>query len=98
MSRKVIFHRLVRPEISEVKRYYERQRKGLGNDFVAAIRAQLGKIEEHPEIYGVIEADIRVAILPRFPYAVYFRLAERRIQIIAVIHTSRDSSIWRTRS
>jgi plasmid stabilization system protein ParE len=43
------------------------------------------------------EGNIRSALLRRFPYAVRFRVQEKRIEVIAVWHGRRDPEGWKAR-
>ena len=54
-------------------------------------------IAANPLIHGVVLADIRKAVLRRFPYCIYYRAHPDRVEVIAVFHTSRDPKIWRGR-
>jgi len=54
-------------DIRRAAKWYERQRKGLGRDFVAEVDAALGLIEANPEQYEVVHREIRHAVLRRFP-------------------------------
>ncbi len=42
--------------------------------------------------------DVRRALLKRFPYAVFFRIAEDGLQVLGCFHTSRDPRRWEARS
>ncbi len=36
-------------------------------------------------------------MVSQFPYVIYFRDLPQRIQVLAVLHTSRDPDVWRSR-
>lgn len=84
-------------EVSEAREWYERHRAGLGDQYLEQLERVLSSISENPEQFGLVERDVRVAILKRFPYAVYYRLLEDRIRVLAIYHVSRDSSAWLSR-
>lgn len=94
----LVFRREAQLEFDQAAKWYERQRPGLGAEFVNEIRRVLEIISEHPSQYPFAEGDVRVAYVRRFPFSVYFRVKTDRTVIIAVFHTSRDSSIWHERS
>lgn len=98
MSLRLVFRRAAQLEFDQAARWYERQRDGLGVDFVAAIQCVLETIAEHPGQYPFADGDIRGAFVPRFPFCVYFRVKLDRVVILAVFHTSREPSIWQGRS
>jgi plasmid stabilization system protein ParE len=93
---------LIRPEaeadLAEAKRWYERQREGLGADFLLCVEEALEKTRRHPELYPVVYQDIRRAVLRRFPYAIFYRLVGQQIVVIGVLHGRRDPSEWQSRA
>jgi plasmid stabilization system protein ParE len=44
-----------------------------------------------------VMSGVRRALTGRFPYAVYFRIEDKRIIVFVVVHTSRDSEVWQQR-
>lgn len=54
--------------------WYERQRAGLGDEFLAAIQTALDDISVHPATYPLIHRDARRALLRRFPYGIFYRM------------------------
>ncbi len=51
-----------------------------------------------PELHPELENGVRRCLVRRFPYAIYYKVEAARIVVIAVIHTSRDSSRWQDRA
>jgi plasmid stabilization system protein ParE len=43
-------------------------------------------------------ADIRRAVVTRFPYSVFYRADATRVEVIAVFNNRRDPSIWQSRA
>ena len=70
---------------------------GLGFEFLRAVRVALAGIERAPEQYPLALDDIRKALLPRFPYVVYFVIHSRGLSVIAVMHGRRDPRRWQSR-
>jgi plasmid stabilization system protein ParE len=81
-------------DIRRAAKWYERQREGLGRDFVAEVDAALALIEANPEQYEIVHREIRHAILRRFPYGVFYRLRTTKISVFAVMHLKRDDIPW----
>lgn len=92
------FHPSIRGETNAAYRWYERQRTGLGTDFLDSVEQVLTAITANPARYGFVDGDIREGPLTRFPYAVYYRVLPDRIRVLAVYHTARDPSGWQSRS
>ncbi len=96
MSR-VDFHPDARAEFFESTLYYEAQQQGLGIRFRAAVQEGAQKIQSRPQLYPIIEDDVRQCRVQRFPYGVIYRIRGDAIQIIAVMHLHRKPGYWRER-
>jgi plasmid stabilization system protein ParE len=93
---------VVRPEASrdaeEARDYFKTQRPGLGQAFLDRLNEALARIGAMPELYGIVGWNVRAARLRRFTYVVYYRIHDDRIEVLAVIHGSRDASLWQGRA
>ena len=58
----------------------------------------LGRIAGQPDFYPVVWADVREALVPGFPYCVYYREEPGQVLVLSVFHTSRDPSVWQSRA
>src|SRR5258707_15497783 len=74
--------------------WYDAQRPGLGSEFAAEIQKVFDHISFNPLIHQLVFADIRKSVVRRFPYCVFYRPHQDRVEVIAVFHSSRDPSIW----
>jgi plasmid stabilization system protein ParE len=97
MSLPLVFRTIAQTEFDDAAAWYERQRPGLGGDFVAEIQKVLDTIANDPERYALAAGDVREALVSRFPYCVYYRVKQDHVVVIAVFHTSRDPSVWQGR-
>ena len=59
--------------------------------------ATLARIGENPDLYAEVDPDIRRAVLPRFPYSIFYRVRADVIEILAILHHRRDPLVWRSR-
>ena len=84
-------------DVDQAYKHYERERPGLGDRFLEALRDTVDRICENPQLHGVVRRDIRAALLKRFPYVVYYRDRGHDVLIIAVQHGRRSSRGWRKR-
>ena len=90
--RQVVFRRQARSEFDQAGDWYEKERPGLGLDFLAEIQSVIDRITSDPEQFPIVHRDVRKAVARRFPYCVYFRERERNIVVVAVFHGSRSPS------
>lgn len=86
-------------EAVEAAAWYDRQRLGLGDEFLAAIDEAFQKIGQSPETLSGWEDypgphACRRILLNRFPYAVTFVIRPSTIWVIAVSHTRRQPYYW----
>lgn len=84
-------------EYLDACQWYEEKSAGLGAEFEACIEEKLVSLRERPELYSVVDRDIREANVRRFPYTIYFRVDERGVRVLSVFHNSRDPAIWLAR-
>lgn len=93
---------LVRPaaaaDIEEAYLWYEKQRAGLGEEFLAAVDSLLGEIVAHPTAHPVVHREARRALLRRFPYAIFFRVYGETVVVFACMHGRRDPTRWKART
>lgn len=93
---------IIRPiaaaEIDEAYLWYESQRTGLGEEFLAEVNGTLDTIREIPELYAVMHRDTRRAMLVRFPYSLLYRLVNKQVIVVACFHGKRDPKRWQGRT
>ncbi len=97
MSRLVILRPAADADIQATHDELERLQAGLGDRFVARVRQVLERIEAMPELYGLVWQDVRAARLRKFRHLVYYVVFADRIEVLAVLHGSRDASAWQSR-
>ena len=95
--RQVVFRPQAADDAGEVQTWYESRRAGLGHEFGVAVDDLIGRIATNPFMFHCVHGEIRRAVLSRFPYAVYFRLAGDQVVVLA-IHGRQHPSRWKTRS
>jgi plasmid stabilization system protein ParE len=84
-------------DLDEAYAWYERQRAGLGADFLSRVDACIQTILRMPQMYAVVHENYRRALVRRFPYAVFYEYATDAVTIYGIFHTSRDPQKWRRR-
>lgn len=90
----VVFRRKVGRDLAGAYGWYEEQRTGLGEQFLAAVSSAFEAIGEFPEMFVQVHGEVRRAIVSRFPYAVFYRIEPSRVVILTVLHTARDPRLW----
>lgn len=78
--------------------WYESQRAGLGHEFLGAATALVKAIADHPFRYPTVRRNTRRALLRRFPYAIYFRVYDDLVVVVACMHGRRSPRRWQSRT
>jgi plasmid stabilization system protein ParE len=97
MSAELVFAPEAELDIAEAYSWYERRRFGLGEEFLSALDACIEGFRRRPEMCQVVHESYRRSLLRRFPYGVFYELAETTITVYAVFHTARDPRKWQQR-
>jgi toxin ParE1/3/4 len=98
MNLPVVLRDEAQQEFDEAFDWCDAQRTGLGVEFVVEVQKVFDRIAIHPKMHAGVFADIRKAVVRRFPYCVFYRPHSDRIEVLAVFHSSRDPSIWQGRA
>ena len=93
----VVFRPEAEAEVLEARQWYESRSEGLGRRFAAAVDALMTRIVANPLAFPEVHGQTRRAVLARFPYALYFRIADEGVLVLAV-HGRQDPAGWRARS
>jgi plasmid stabilization system protein ParE len=84
-------------ELEDAFWWYERQRSGLGLEFLLAFDAAVEGLRRLPEGHEIVARRTRKALLRRFPYLVLYVVEAERVLVTAVFHGRRDPSRWSDR-
>ena len=90
MSYEIQVRRAAELDIAEAQVWYETQQTGLGADFRSEISQVFDRLTETPLIYQIVHRDIRRAIVHRFPYLIWYRVAADTVIILACTYAGRD--------
>lgn len=98
MGLRVVLRPETEADLLEARDWYEQDGAELAAAFVDSFEATIARIEAMPELYAVALKNIRRGKLRRFPYLIYYRVLSDRIEVIGVLHGSRDPSAWQQRA
>jgi plasmid stabilization system protein ParE len=97
VTRVSIFRPEAAAEVLEARRWYEDRRLGLGDKFGAEIDATVARMVEQPLAFPKVRGETRRAVLTGFPYALYFRVTDTSIVVLAV-HGRQNPLRWQRRT
>ena len=76
--------------------WYEDKAKGLGEEFLRTFYACVNEIPRNPLLYSKVHNEFRRLLLRRFPYAIYFRIEDKKIIVFGLIHCARNPHMIKT--
>ncbi|MDH5356741.1 MAG: type II toxin-antitoxin system RelE/ParE family toxin [Gammaproteobacteria bacterium] len=71
--------------------WYERQRRGLGFEFLDCVENAVKIISETPELYRVHYSVFRGCLIRRFPFSVFYTVEDSEVIIHSVFDTRQDT-------
>lgn len=85
-------------DIEEAASWYEEQRESLGHEFLDELAAVFETISERPAMYPVVHRDVHRALIGRFPFGVFYRIAGETAVVLVVMHAHRSPRRWKRRT
>ena len=83
-------------DLAEARDWYECQRPGLGDEFLASVANAFLRMEEAPEQFPIYHQNFRRALTDRFVYKIFFRIETDAVVVFRILHAARDHT-WRLR-
>lgn len=93
-----VFQPAATADVEAAYAWYEKQRRGLGGEFRAAIDEVIAMIERKPAACPVVRRAVRRAVLKRFPYSIFYRVVGTVVVVEACVHGKRHPRVWRSRT
>ncbi len=84
-------------DLADIRDWYESRKPGLGLEFLTEIDAAIARIVQEPLSYPQMHRDVRRALVPRFPYKLWFRVQPATVVVIACTHAVRGPAFLETR-
>ena len=97
MTAEVILSTEAEQVLAEAYAWYEQQRSGLGEDFMALVGECIRIVSTASEAFERVRLDYRRALVQRFPYAVFYEFSHDTVVVYAIFHTARNPKKWRKR-
>ncbi len=89
MTFEVIFRKRASSELDKAFKIYEKERVGLGSEFIEELDEYLDELETRPKSFRVIVKNYRIAVMQRFPFEIFFFIDKQKVVIANIFHTSR---------
>lgn len=97
MAKRIVLRRRARQDVDDAVDFYIREAGvEIAHRFVDAVDSAYARIRRHPETGSLRYAEmaskdgLRGRTLKRFPYVVLYIISGERVEIVRVLHMSRD--------
>lgn len=77
-------------DLKEAFDWYEKQKEGLGFEFIEEVESGYLKISKHPLHYPPINTQFRRIRINRFPYLVIYEIEGNSVIVNSVRHVKRE--------
>lgn len=92
----VWLRREARAELQDAATWLEGRVLGLGDRFLDDFLGTVETMEANPELYVQVATGIRRALFRQFPFAIFYSVENRHIQILSIKHCHDDPENWPT--
>jgi toxin ParE1/3/4 len=97
MSRAFVVRSSARQDVKDIREYLWERRESAAKKFDTRLAALLLRIDSMPFLYGKLWRNVRAVPISGFRYVLYYVVYRDRVEVIAVVHGSRQSSAWKSR-
>jgi toxin ParE1/3/4 len=87
---RVVIRPQAEADLREARNWYENQRVGLGEQFVAQTGTTIQRLLQDPELHPDYYRGFRRIMMRRFPYKLFYRLEGNQIIVFRILHARRD--------
>lgn len=70
--------------------WYERQRRGLGFEFLDCVEISVKLILENPRLYRTLYLEFKGCVIRRFPFSIFYSIEKKEIVIHSVFDNRQD--------
>jgi len=84
-------------DVQDAFDWYESKQQGLGDAFVNELEKFSEALATFPFKHRIIKNEIRLGVLQRFPYLVYYEIIEDVVYILSVVYGGRHPNYWEER-
>ncbi len=81
---------IAKEDLEIVFSWYERQRKGLGMDFLDCIEVAIEHIVENPEMFQIRYLNFRCCVIRRFPFSIFYTIESNEIIVHSIFDNRQD--------
>lgn len=91
---RVRFLQVAKAELDDAVDYYNRERAGLGYEFLWEVFFAIDRIKQFPQAWQVFHDNARRYPVRRFPYGIIYLRENDLILVLAIAHLHREPDYW----
>ncbi|HEX6039285.1 type II toxin-antitoxin system RelE/ParE family toxin [Longimicrobium sp.] len=95
MSYEIVLRARARRAIDRAADWYHKKNEQAATSFLHEVGRSLQRIGENPNLYPIVRADLRRAVVPGFPYSLLYSIRKTKVVVTNCVHSSRDPRHWR---
>jgi toxin ParE2 len=84
-------------DLLEAVSYYNEQKEDLGFEFSKEIQRAVFSMVDFPDAWPALNKNYRRCRLQKFPYGIFYRVQDKSVIIVAILHLHRNPESWRSR-
>jgi len=90
MSARLIVRARAETDLAKASKWYEQRASGLGRHFLDCTDRATNLICHNPLAFPVYHRQFRRALVPRFPFGVFYIATSETVIVFAVLHLAQD--------
>ena len=96
MSHRLIILPEAEADVTAAATWFQDQRSGLGEEFLAEVHAAIESAADNPRQYPRLRRrpEVRRVLIKRFPYRIFFVLRPDAVVVFRVLHSARHDREW----
>jgi len=87
---RILYTDRAKADVETAFAWYEKQRKGLGLEFLNCVEARFESLLAYPQSCENIYADFKRATIRRFPFSIFYTVESDKIIVHAVFDNRQD--------
>ena len=97
MGYKVTLYEEAKQDIIEIAKWYDLKSFGLGDKFILLLDEAINRLAKNPDAYSCFYGEVRKIKLRKFPYIIFYKVYNEKVEIYGVIHVKRNPSVYKKR-
>lgn len=81
-------------DIQHIVDYYDAIDSSITDKFLGELYRSFDLLLKSPEAFPLKYKNTRLRYLKRFPFGIHYQFGDKKLFILAVLHTSRDPETW----